>query len=154
MKTIISWDLSHSLTSETENVDAPVHGEMTLFRSVNHQISGSCPQAAILYACRNTISRTLQRNEIRFRTAARQRPEALWTVVQQIAQPANDAGLDHCRGGTVAPRTPVLIEHRSQRIRPNADRQRRRIELPEIFRAGNSHRVRSYVFPETGEYLL
>ena len=118
---------------------------MTLLGSIDHQIARRCTHAAILDVRCNTVPRTFQCNEVRFRATTRQRTETTWTIIQQIAKPANHACFDHCRRWTIAPRACVLIEHRSERVGPHADRQRRRIELPEVSGAGNAHRVWRHV---------
>src|SRR6185369_1662513 len=138
----------------TENVGALVDRVMTLLRRVDDQISRRRAHTAIFDTRCNSISSALQRDEVRFRTTTRQRAKALWTIIQQIAKPAHDASLDHCRRWTIAPRARVLIEHRSQGIRPDADRQRCRVELSEVARVWNAHRVRRDIVTKTRKYLL
>src|SRR6185369_2362200 len=116
-----------------------------------YEIAGRRAHAAFLDTCSNTVSGTLQSNQVRFRAATRECTETLWTIVEQIAEPTDHARLEHCGRWTIAPRTCVLIEHRCERVCPDTDRQRRWIELAEVARARNAHRVRGHVVFETSQ---
>src|SRR5215213_688431 len=154
MKAIVCRNLPQALSPESENVCTLIDRVVTLFGSVDHEIAGYRPHAAIFNACRDTVSRTLQRDQIRLRATTRERAETLWTIFQQIAQPADHARFDHRRSWTIAPRAGILIEHRRKRVGPYADGQRRRIELAEVSRARDAHRVWSNLVFETCKDLF
>ena len=131
---------------------------MTLFGSVDSQVAGNRPQAIqrdrLECVSYSPIARTLERNQVCFRAAARQHAKALRSVTNKLAQPAHDARFDHCCGGTVAPRARVLVQRGRQRIGPDTDRQWCGIKLAVITRARHLHRMRQNVFRKLCQDLL
>src|SRR5687767_14632909 len=87
VKPIVSRNLSHAFTAETEKIRTLVDRIVTLIGSVNHQVARRLAHAPIYDVSGHTISSTLQGKQIRFRSATRQRPKTLSTIVQQITEP-------------------------------------------------------------------
>src|SRR5213082_1253428 len=126
---------------------------MTLLRGVDGEIA-STAGAFLPHLGRGAIARALERYEIGFRSSARQDTERFATVTDQLGKPANDLRFNHCRRWAIAPGAGVLIERRTQRVGPDANRQRRGIELTKVMRTRDLHRMWRNVAGELIENLL
>src|ERR1041385_9418114 len=94
MEALVSRDLSQGLTTEAKNIHALSDRKVTLLGRIDHQIARSPAHAAILDFAGDGVARALQRDEICFRTTARQRAEALRSIIQQVTQPADCTRLE------------------------------------------------------------
>src|SRR6266702_7339027 len=137
MKAIIGGNLAQAFPAKPENVSALLDRIMALFRGVNHEIAGNRPHARTDYSCVSVVARAFQRDQVCFRPTTRQRAETQGPITNQLTEPANDARLDDRRCWTVAPSARVLIQGGAKGVGPDADRQRRRIELAIVARARN-----------------
>src|SRR6185503_19459237 len=128
-------------------------GKVTLLRSINSQVRSSA--IALSHHVRlSTVARTFQRDQVCFRSAAGQNAKRIAVIAEQFAEPANRLRFNHRRGRAVTPCSCVLVERRAERVSPDANRQRRGIELTKVMRTRDLLRMSRYVACELIQNLF
>jgi hypothetical protein len=152
----VGVNLAQVVAAEAEDVRALDERVVALLGGVDDEVAvGPCvADAAVAGALGGAVAGALEANEVGLGAAARERAETLARVADEFAEPAQDARLDDARRGRVAPRRAVLIQSRGERVGPDGDGQRRRVEEPVVARARDVHRVRDDVALELSEDFL